>query len=152
MVIPGSPPPELIPPVEEDRAFFVSCHHIAYRATVEEMFDWNAVEQDRLVADKFDLAGTHLIRASGEKVGVIGIQIATDHLWLRDFFILPAHQRTGIGGLVLARVKAMADEAGLELRLRTLRVNHRAIDFYQRYGFELVAQDDLHCHMVWRGE
>ncbi|MEO1536231.1 MAG: GNAT family N-acetyltransferase [Pseudomonadota bacterium] len=151
MEIPGSRLIELIPAVEEDRAFFVACHHIAYRATVEEMFDWNEIEQDRLVAEKFDLGGTHLIRISAENVGVIGIPNATDHVCLRDFFILPAHQGGGIGRHVLARVQAMANEAGLELRLRTLRVNRRAKDFYQRYGFKLVAQDDLHSHMTWRG-
>lgn len=150
-MISGSWAPDLIPAVEEDRAFFVSCHHAAYRATVEKMFDWNPAEQDELVSDKFDQPGTHLIKVDGVKIGVVGIHNKSNHMWLRDFFILPAHQNTGIGRSVLGLVQRRTDDVGLELRLRTLRFNHRARDFYQRHGFNLVAQDDLHFHMTYRG-
>lgn len=133
----------------EDRCFFVTCHHNAYRATVEQVFEWNAKAQDALVSKKFDLPGSHLIEVNGERVGVIGVHVDGPDLWLRDFFVLPQYQNQGIGGQVLRLVQRQAAQAGTNLRLRTLRVNHRAKSFYERYGFAFLEHTDLHLHMIW---
>lgn len=141
--------PELILARAEDRSFFVTCHHNAYRATVEQMFEWNAKTQDALVSKKFDLPGIHLINVNGERVGVIGVHMDGPALWLRDFFVLPQYQNQGIGDRVVRQVQHQAAQASTDLRVRTSRVNHRAKCFYERHGFVVLEQSDLHLHMIW---
>lgn len=141
--------PELIPARAEDRSFFVTCHHAAYRATVEQMFEWNSKTQDALVSEKFDLPGTHIIRRGSARVGVVGVHLEPTYVLLRDFFVLPDYQNGGVGGLVLKQIQGLASQARLPVRLRTLRVNMRAKGFYERFGFRVVDLDDLHWRMTW---
>lgn len=39
-----------------------------------------------------------------------------------------------------------------DLRLQTLKVNTEAVEFYQRYGFEISEETDVHCKLLRRVE
>lgn len=143
--------PRMIPAKEADRAFFVATHHAAYRATVEQMFPWDAAQQDALVGAKFDLPGTHVLFQAEQRVGVVGLQSEEGHVLLRDFFVLPEFQNRGIGSRIILQVKGRAQELGQDIRLRTLRANTVAKRFYERHGFRLSGEDPLHLFMIWEG-
>lgn len=139
---------ELRPASDKDRAFFIRCHHIAYRHTIEQMFDWDAAQQDGIASAKFDAPGTNVIWCKDAQVGVVGIQMEETHLWLRDLFLLPEYQCQGSGSSVIQKVQCQAVQLERQVRLRTLR----AKAFYERHGFRVAGQNDLHWHMVWESE
>ena len=139
----------IVPAKEADRAFFVATHHAAYRATVEQMFPWDAAQQDALVGAKFDLPGTQALYQAEQRVGVVGLQGEEGHILLRDFFVLPEFQNRGIGSLVILQVKGRAQRLEQDIRLRTLRANAGAKQFYERHGFRLSGEGPLHWFMIW---
>ena len=90
----------------------------------------------------------HLVVA-GERVGFVVVRPYQGELLMDHLYVHPAHQRRGIGAAVLARVFADADAQRLPVRVGALRGSD-SNRFYQRHGFEKVAQDDVDVHYRWR--
>ncbi len=77
-------------------------------------------------------------------VGALGLRES----WLRGPYIqflgiVPEYQNQGIGGVLLAAVEAaaIASSAG-NLWVMASAFNHRALSFYQRFGFRTVSNFD----------
>ena len=76
-------------------------------------------------------------------IGVMGVQEVADVTLIRHAYVLPAEQRRGIGGRLLAH---LGGRAARPLLVGTWASAHWAIRFYERHGFELVTpqqKDDL---------
>jgi len=63
-------------------------------------------------------------------------QTTTEHRLL-DLAVLSRWRRHGLGSMVLARLCAEAEQAGVPLRLSVWRANQDALRLYQRHGFVL---------------
>jgi GNAT superfamily N-acetyltransferase len=74
--------------------------------------------------------------ADGELMGVMGIQHVRDVDLIRHAYVLPASQGRGIGGALLAHLRALTARPIL---IGTWADADWAIRFYQRHGFELVS-------------
>ena len=131
-----------------DRSFFIHAHHKAYRNTIERMFGWNEVEQDEFAGRAFDQGGIKVIWSDNQRVGVVGWEQHPDHIWLKELFILPSEQGNGVGSTVIQHIKAIAERRNLPVRLRTLKANLRAKALYERNGFTVSKQTDIHWNMV----
>lgn len=91
-------------------------------------------------ADDF-LADRHRIIVSGNvNAGCIETIIRADHLWLSKLYLLPSHQRRGLGAEVLREIIVEAGTLGLPLRLSVLTTNP-AQAFYRREGLNVRTQD-----------
>jgi GNAT superfamily N-acetyltransferase len=91
-----------------------------------------------------------ILESNRTPVGCVCLLRQPDELRLVRLFVLPAFQNQGIGSGVLATLTREADERGLPIRLRVLRVNP-AQRLYERYGFARVDDgnaDDPHIAMV----
>jgi GNAT superfamily N-acetyltransferase len=73
------------------------------------------------------------------RVGILHVELVPEHVFLKKLFILPEHQRAGIGGHLLQSVLQRARAAQLPVRLRVLRVNP-AMSLYEKHGFRVVEQ------------
>ena len=138
---------ELIPATENDRAFFRRAHHLAYRDVIESMFGWDEKAQDAFADIDFTERNPHIIMHKGKCIGVIGWQNKPDHTWFGPIFILPEHQKTGIGSHIVKQFIKEAQAKGLPLRLQTLRQNHGAKRLYERLGFNILSATDIHWQM-----
>lgn len=79
----------------------------------------------------------------GRLIGVMGVQDVADVTLIRHAYVLPAEQRRGIGGRLLAH---LGGRAAKPLLVGTWASADWAIRFYERHGFELVThqqKDDL---------
>lgn len=74
----------------------------------------------------------------GALVGVMGIQAVRDVDLIRHAYVLPACQKHGIGGALLAYLRALTNRRVL---IGTWSDAAWAIRFYQRHGFELVSSE-----------
>jgi len=129
---------------ETDRVFFVEVHHAAYRSVIEAMFGWDVELQRNYANAAFDSGSIHIISLEGEDIGVVGIDIMPDHVWLKQLFILPRQQRKGVGSFVVNWAIEIGRKVGKDVRLQTLKVNSGAVQFYQKHGFELVEETAAH--------
>ena len=74
----------------------------------------------------------------GMLVGVMGLQPVRDVDLIRHAYVLPNIQRHGIGGALLARLRALSTRPML---IGTWGAADWAIRFYQRHGFALVSPE-----------
>jgi len=86
------------------------------------------------------LADRHRIIVSDDTdIGCVETVRHDDHLWLGKLYLLPSHQRKGLGAEVLHEMILEARGFGLPLRLSVLTTNP-AQAFYRREG--LVARSN----------
>jgi GNAT superfamily N-acetyltransferase len=74
----------------------------------------------------------------GKLVGVMGIQPVRDVDLIRHAYVLPGHQRQGIGAALLGHLRR---RSARRMLVGTWAVATWAIDFYRRHGFERVAPE-----------
>jgi len=137
-----------VPALHKDRSFFILAHHTAYRDTVTSMFGWNEPEQDAFATKAFGQGSINIIWFENQRVGVVGWEHYPGHIWLKELYILPSKQRKGFGSMVISHVKHIAAERNIAIKLQTLKANTRAKALYERNGFVVAAQTDLHWEMV----
>jgi N-acetylglutamate synthase-like GNAT family acetyltransferase len=76
--------------------------------------------------------------ADGELAGVMGVQQVRDVALIRHAYVVPAHQREGIGAALLEHLVARTDRP---LLVGTWAAAEWAIRFYRRHGFEQVSDE-----------
>ena len=86
--------------------------------------------------------------ADGTLLGVMGIQPVRDVDLIRHAYVLPMHQRHGVGGALLERLRHLSERRML---VGTWAAADWAIDFYRRHGFEEVSskEKDVLLRTYW---
>ncbi len=69
-------------------------------------------------------------------IGVMAMQRLDGADLIRHAYVLPGHQRQGIGGILIEHLRRQSDRRVL---VGTWADASWAIDFYRRHGFELVS-------------
>ena len=72
----------------------------------------------------------------GTLIGVMGIQSVRDVDLIRHAYVLPAHQRGGVGAALMSHLRKLSKQRML---VGTWSAADWAIHFYERHGFALVS-------------
>jgi GNAT superfamily N-acetyltransferase len=85
---------------------------------------------------------------NGAPVGIMGIQPVRDVDLIRHAYVLPSHQRRGVGGALLEHLQHLSRGRML---VGTWAAAEWAIDFYRQHGFEEVSseQKDVLLKTYW---
>ncbi len=112
----------------------------AYDTIMEPGFkDGDYMPLEQLLAE-MDKMVFYAVDNGGLPVGVMAYQPLKDRALLRHAYVLPACQRLGLGGRLLAHIEAQAVADGYkELLVGTYAENSWAIAFYQKHGFAAAA-------------
>ena len=73
-------------------------------------------------------------------LGVMGIQFVGDVTLIRHAYVLPEHQRRGIGSKLLRHLISLAKTS--EILVGTWANATWAIRFYEKHGFKLVPPEE----------
>ena len=114
---------------------------------MEQVWGWDEEEQRQLHQRRFASHDFHVIQASGIDVGILAIVRKPECVKLNQLLILPEYQSRGIGTACMMRIIEDAAVFELPAQLRVLKVNSRAITFFQRLGFESTGESDAHVVM-----
>jgi GNAT superfamily N-acetyltransferase len=84
-------------------------------------------------------AGVHFLgyRLGDQLIGVIGLQNVLDAGLIRHAYVLTAYRNQGIGGQLLAELRAQTQRP---LLVGTWAAARWAIRFYEKHGFRLVSE------------
>jgi len=128
----------------DDSEFAYRARRAAFKEYVDKAGGWDEDEERRLHKQRFETQDFRFISFAGADIGVLAPVTAPDCVKVNQLFILPEHQSRGIGGECMMRVLKEARGLGLPVRLRVLKVNPRALAFYQRLGFTRTGETDMH--------
>ena len=116
---------------------------------MEEIENWDEDEQRQLHQQRFERGDFLVVNFAGTDVGIMAMNVAPDCMKVNQLFLLPEHQGKGIGRRCMLLIVEEARQLGLPVRLRVLKVNPRAIAFYERLGFGHTGETDTH-HLMER--
>lgn len=147
------------PSTEADLAFVA----LVYASTrVEEVAatGWSLEMQHQFLAHQADAQHRHyqrhypdaewlVIERDGKPVGRLYLEEWPSQIRLIDISLLPEGRGAGIGGAILADLKAMATAAGKALSIHVER-NNPAMRLYLRLGFAKVDEHGVYDLMEWR--
>lgn len=81
----------------------------------------------------------------GQLVGVMGMQRVLDVDLIRHAYVLPSHQRHGVGRILIEHLCERSDRRML---VGTWASATWAINFYQRNGFDLIASEQQKVELL----
>lgn len=130
-----------------DSEFVFTTKKEAFRDYVERVSGWDECHQRELHNTRFAKHDFHIIRFHGIDVGFFATSSTSEAVKLHQLFILPGYQGRGIGSACMIRIVKEANLAQKPMMLQVLKINTRAIAFYQRIGFVVTGSDFSHLHM-----
>jgi len=133
-----------------DSEFAYCAKRAAFREYVEKVWGWDEHEQRQLHEQRFGAQDFRVINVAGTDVGIMAVVVAPDCVKLNQLFLLPEHQGKGIGRRCMLLIMEEARQLSLPVRLRVMKVNPRALAFYQRLGFMRTGETDTHVLMEGR--
>lgn len=132
---------------KSDSEFAYRVKKLAFGKYVDQVWGWDETEQQHLHQRRFAAQEFSVIQWSGIDVGVVAIVREPDCLKLNQLFILPDYQGKGIGKACMQRIIDRAGASGSPIKLQVLKVNNKALAFFQRLGFKKIGQSDTHILM-----
>ena len=136
----------------DDSEFVFAAKQKAFREYVEQVWDWDESHQRELHNTRFAKHDFRIVEFHGNDVGFFATSNTSGVLKLHQLFILPEHQSRGIGSACMKRIINDANMADKRVNLQVLKINTRAITFYQRLGFVIVDDNSVHLQMEKRPE
>jgi GNAT superfamily N-acetyltransferase len=113
----------------------------AMRPSLEAVGRFDPDRARQRFLDNFQRDATRKIEVDGCLAGFYVVKDNADYLYLDHMYILPELQGNGLGGSILKRIIAEAQERGLPLRLGALR-GSRSNQFYQSHGFVQTHEEE----------
>jgi GNAT superfamily N-acetyltransferase len=98
---------------------------------------WGAWNEELIQRESLEHSvspNAQVIQVGNIPVGVFVVEREQTYIYVQEIYLLPDHQRKGIGRYLITSIIAEATHGNLPVRLRVLRVNP-AKEFYQKLGF-----------------
>jgi ribosomal protein S18 acetylase RimI-like enzyme len=130
-----------------DSEFAYNTKKAAFKEYIEKAGGWDEKEQRTLHDTRFVSQCYQVIQVDKIDVGYMSVVRQPDCMKLYQMFILPEYQNRGIGAACMKHITKDADTFKLPVRLQVLKVNNRAISFYERLRFKRTGESDTHILM-----
>lgn len=117
----------------------------AYKKIIpKECFKVPVLSLEELFGD-FERMTFYVYKSTGRIVGVAALQIESEETGkLHWVYVLPEHQRKGIGTALVTHLERKAREMDLKrMRLRTIEKADQSVNFYKKLGYHSTDKIEL---------
>ena len=146
-------------PVRDDDREFLFRLYSSTREGEMAMMPWNEAQKEHFLRSQFTAqhdyyreqfadASFRIILLGDEPVGRLYVHRGDGEIRIVDIALLPARRGAGTGAKIIRRLLTEAGAAGKPVRLHVQHGN-RAINLYQRLGFEKVGDTGVYQLMQW---
>jgi len=133
-------------PADSDFAYQVK--KAALGEYVAKTWGWDEEFQLEYHRKDFDPSVIQIMTVDDSDVGWVVFTRSDDEIQVNEIYILPEHQRQGIGSHLINQLLEEAQEKGVPVTLGVLKVNP-ARRFYEKLGFSVIGETDTHYRMAW---
>lgn len=127
---------------DHDRDFVFETKKAAFRHVVDQVWGWDEDDQRAMHDRRFGLQDFEIVTDDGQDVAVLATVTSPDRIDLTGLFVLPQHQRKGLGSACVAEVRRRAGTTPVHLQV--LKVNAPALAFFERQGFAKTGETETH--------
>ena len=124
-----------------DFNFLYELKKIAYKEYVQQVWGWNETFQINFYKESLAEGNTKIIRSNEVPVGSVDVKEGDKSIFISGLYLLPEYQSKGIGTTIMQGLIKKAEAEKKRLELEVMRINTKAITFYQRLGFTLEERD-----------
>lgn len=121
----------------------------ATKDLIDKIWVWDNSFQLDYHRKQFNPARVNILIDNNHAAGFIAVNETERTIFIENILIDTAFQGKGIGTQVLMDLMEKAFRQNKNIELQVLRVNERAKKFYDRLGFEVVEETDLHYKMSY---
>ena len=115
----------------------------ALQEYLEMLWGWNEKAQQDFHRREFKKEHFQVIEQQNEQIGYLEIEPFEDHIFLANLMILQPFQGKGLGKIIMQDLIKNNPKIVLEV----LKVNQRAIAFYQGLNFEIIEDLEVSFRM-----
>lgn len=137
----------LRPTVYEDWELTFELKKDGLKTYVEKIWGWNEKKQRRLHKENFDPKKTEIIQLDNKEIGYCTVGIFDLEFYIENLIIGKDFQNHGFGTTIMNLTIQEAEKQKKSIRLRVLKVNKRAKEFYEKLGFEKISESENHYEM-----
>ena len=148
----------LRPAASADEAFLETLYADTRRDELA-IFNWSREQENAFFKMQFEMQNrayrmqfpdaAHYIVEFDAPVGRLIVERGEREIKLIDISLLSGFRNRGIGAFLLEKLKAEAAASEKTVFLRVLKTNDSAKRFYERLGFTVEEDADLHFGMRW---
>jgi len=120
---------------QKENIFKLYC--LVMRDYISKIWGWDDQWQENDFSSHFDPEGITLVHKEQELAGYSHVENRGDQIFIRMIVVHPRHQHKGIGSRLLESVIAEGKEQSKGIGLEVFKINHEAMKFYERYGFNV---------------
>ena len=128
---------------DEDLDLTFKIKQNALQQYLEMLWGWNEKAQHDFHTKEFKKEYFQVIELQNQPIGYLEIEPFTDHIFLANFMIIKPFQGKGIGKIIMQDLIQNNPKIVLEV----LKVNQRAIEFYQGLNFEIIEDLEVSYRM-----
>jgi ribosomal protein S18 acetylase RimI-like enzyme len=123
---------------EEDLGLTYKIKKNTLQEYLEMLWGWNDISQREFHQEEYKKEYFQVIELQNEAIGYLETIPFNDHIFLANLMILKQFQGKGIGKIIMEDLIRNHPK----IRLEVLKVNHRAVQFYQDLGFRIYEELD----------
>ena len=135
----------------------------AVRSEELQLAGWEPAARDHMLRLQFEAqrhgyraeypaADERLIVRGGVPIGWVIVDRTGPHLHGIDIALLADQRSSGLGTRIIRALQEEAAASGRPMVITVQRFNVRALALYERLGFRVVRETDVHIVMEWRRE
>jgi ribosomal protein S18 acetylase RimI-like enzyme len=137
------------PATQSDFDFLFHLMCLTMKDYVAATTGWDEVKEKETFTKYFDFSTYQIsvIVLDGNDIGYLKIQRMNGDIFLANLHVHPDYQNQGIGARILKSLLAEAEQEGVSVSLKVLKVNQAARRFYERFGFSIEEEAETYYLM-----
>jgi ribosomal protein S18 acetylase RimI-like enzyme len=128
---------------EDDVGFYFQVRKLTIKPLIEVYRPWDEDAEKRDIVKKVDIKRDRIIMLGEKAIGLFSYFESDEEIYLALINILPEYQSKGIGSNLVLDLKNKADKLDKIVKLDTYQNNFRAIKFFEKAGYKIIASKIL---------
>jgi ribosomal protein S18 acetylase RimI-like enzyme len=130
------------PAAQSDFDFLFHLVCITMKDYVAATTGWDEVKEKEIFTRYFDFSAYQIsvIVLDGNDIGYLKIDRTDAAIFLANVHVHPDHQNQGIGSKIIKSLLVEAEQQGVPVSLKVLKVNQAARRLYERFGFSIEEE------------
>ena len=130
------------PATQSDFDFLFHLVCITMKDYVAATTGWDEIKEKETFTKYFDFSSYQIsvIVLDGSDIGYLKIDRTEREIFLANVHVHPDYQNQGFGSRIIKSLLAEAEQQGVGVSLKVLKVNEAARRLYERFGFSIEEE------------
>lgn len=117
---------------------------------IDKIWGWDDIVQLEYHRNDFNPATLQIILDNhGHEIGLLDIREDDGLIYIKSILIDHSAQGKGIGTQILTKIIQQSAQSNKKIELQVYKINEKARKLYERLGFKIIGQTELHYQMAY---